>query len=716
MNILDGLNDAQKTAVQTTHGPLLILAGAGSGKTKTLTHRIANLIANDAIWPEEILAVTFTNKAAREMRDRLWQLLDTFPSTGSSFGTESLGPPRTFMPWMGTFHGICVRLLRIDGEAIGVAKNFVIYDEDDRRGLIKQAMKSLKINDKQIKPSAVSGAISTAKNQLLRPDDLRASASYPFQRSVAEIYASYEAARQAAGALDFDDLLIEVVRLLGDCPKIRDKWRQKFKHILIDEYQDTNAAQYAIVKYLVGAEKNICVVGDDWQSIYSWRGADFTNILNFERDFPGALVVKLEQNYRSSGAILDAAQAVISKNQTRTDKKLWTDSGRGTPVAIQATYDENEEAFSVASRIGTQVAIGARKPSDFAVLYRTNAQSYTLERALLQQRIPYQIVGGVRFYDRAEIKDIIAYLRLLYQPRDIMSFSRIVNVPTRGIGATSLEKFLTWQSATDFDVIAALSNVGATSSLTPRAKNALGALATTLRSLQADIQKGISPSHLIEKLLEKSGYQDFINDGSPRAEERLENISSLISDAASFATLPDFLEEVALMSSADQSSQQDAVTLMTLHAAKGLEFPVVFMVGMEEGIFPHSRVFESGPDDLEEERRLCYVGMTRARQELYLSYAESRLQFGSRSYNPPSRFIADMGAGASYVAPGIAANSQSEDEVFHDLPDFAPGDRIRSAQFGSGEVVDVDGLAVEVRFDGGGTKKLNVEYARLEKI
>ena len=716
MNILDGLNDAQKTAVQTTHGPLLILAGAGSGKTKTLTHRIANLIANDAIWPEEILAVTFTNKAAREMRDRLWQLLDTFPSTGSSSGTESLGPPRTFMPWMGTFHGICVRLLRIDGEAIGVARNFVIYDEDDRRGLIKQAMKSLKINDKQIKPSAVSGAISTAKNQLLRPDDLRASASYPFQRSVAEIYASYEAARQAAGALDFDDLLIEVVRLLGDCPKIRDKWRQKFKHILIDEYQDTNAAQYAIVKYLVGAEKNICVVGDDWQSIYSWRGADFTNILNFERDFPGALVVKLEQNYRSSGAILDAAQAVISKNQTRTDKKLWTDSGRGTPVAIQATYDENEEAFSVASRIGTQVAIGARKPSEFAVLYRTNAQSYTLERALLQQRIPYQIVGGVRFYDRAEIKDIIAYLRLLYQPRDIMSFSRIVNVPTRGIGATSLEKFLTWQSATDFDVIAALSNVGATSSLTPRAKNALGALATTLRSLQADIQKGISPSHLIEKLLEKSGYQDFINDGSPRAEERLENISSLISDAASFATLPDFLEEVALMSSADQSSQQDAVTLMTLHAAKGLEFPVVFMVGMEEGIFPHSRVFESGPDDLEEERRLCYVGMTRARQELYLSYAESRLQFGSRSYNPPSRFIADMGVGASYVAPGIAANSQSEDEVFHDLPDFAPGDRIRSAQFGSGEVVDVDGLAVEVRFDGGGTKKLNVEYARLEKI
>ena len=711
MDILEGLNDAQKTAVQTTRGPLLILAGAGSGKTKTLTHRIANLIANESIWPEEILAVTFTNKAAREMRGRLWQLLR---ASEKSSDAQFESPPRSFMPWMGTFHGICVRLLRIDGDTIGVARNFVIYDEDDRRGLIKQTMKALGINDKQIKPSAVSAAISTAKNQLQRPEDLRASASYPFQRSVAEIYAGYETARQAAGALDFDDLLIEVVRLLSDKPEIRDKWRTKFKHVLIDEYQDTNAAQYAIVKFLVGDDKNICVVGDDWQSIYSWRGADFTNILNFERDFPGALVVKLEQNYRSTGAILDAAQAVISKNQTRTDKKLWTDAGRGTPVAIQATYDESEEAFTVASRIGTQVTIGARKPSDFAVLYRTNAQSYTLERALLQQRIPYQIVGGVRFYDRAEIKDIIAYLRLIYQPHDTMSFSRIVNLPTRGIGSTSLEKFLAWQGSTDFDIIAALTNVGATSSLTPRAKTALGALGTILRSLQADVEAGASPSHLIEKLLEKTGYQDFINDGSPRAEERLENISSLISDAASFATLPDFLEEVALMSSADQDNRHDAVTLMTLHAAKGLEFPVVFMVGMEEGIFPHSRVFESGPDDLEEERRLCYVGMTRAREELYLSYAESRLQFGSRSYNPPSRFIADMGANASYTTPSTV--QQQPDDIFYDLPDFAAGDRVRSAQFGSGEVIDVDGLAVEVKFDNGSSKKLNVEYARLEKL
>ena len=699
MDLLEGLNPAQSDAVQTTHGPLLILAGAGSGKTKTLTHRIANLIAHEGVWPEEILAVTFTNKAAREMRERLAGLLDQPNSRG-------------FMPWMGTFHGICVRLLRIDGEVIGIPKNFVIYDEDDRRGLIKQAMKQLGVNDKQIKPSAVSSAISTAKNQLLSPDDYESSAQYPFQKSVAKIYGAYEKARREASALDFDDLLIEVVRLLREQPEIRAKWSGKFKHILIDEYQDTNAAQYAIVKSLVGSDKNICVVGDDWQSIYSWRGADYTNILNFERDFPGAKVVKLEQNYRSTAEILEAAQNVIAKNQTRTDKKLWTDQKGGAPVQVQASYDEGEEAFMVASRIGTQVSIGARAPSDFAILYRTNAQSYTLERALLQARIPYQIVGGVRFYDRAEIKDIVAYLRLLYQPNDRMSFSRIVNVPTRGIGATSLEKFLIWQSGSGLDILAALSNVGETSSLTPRAKTALGALGTTLRSLQALIEKNTPPSELIETLIQRTGYDTYLNDGSPKGEERLENLSSLVSDAAQFAELPDFLEEVALMSSADVENKQSAVTLMTLHAAKGLEFPVVFMVGMEEGIFPHSRVFESSPEDLEEERRLCYVGMTRAREELYLTYASSRLSFGSRSYNPPSRFLTDMGSGISEVMP---ANGLDEEPFYDMVNTFEVGDQVRSAQFGAGEIIDVDGLAVTVNFASAGRKKLNIEFARLEK-
>ena len=702
MNLLEGLNDAQKSAVETTTGPVLILAGAGSGKTKTLTHRIANLIAHEGIWPEEILAVTFTNKAAKEMRERLAHLL---------------GQPnsRSFMPWMGTFHGICVRMLRIDGDAIDVPKNFVIYDEDDRRGLIKQAMKSLGINDKQIKPAAVSSAISTAKNQLLSPDDFAVSASFPFQQSVAKIYAEYETTRKNAGALDFDDLLLEVVKLLHNQPEIRRKWQHKFKHILIDEYQDTNAAQYAIVKSLVGPDKNLCVVGDDWQSIYSWRGADFTNILNFERDFAGAKVVKLEQNYRSTDAILEAAQNVITKNETRTDKKLWTDQKGGAPVQIQASYDEAEEAFLVASRIGTQVSIGARKPEEFAILYRTNAQSYTMERALLQARLPYQIIGGVRFYDRAEIKDIVAYLRLLYQPNDRMSFSRIANVPTRGIGATSLEKFLTWQASSGLDIIAALSNVGETN-LQTRAKTALGALGTTLRALQILIQQDKNPAEIIEALIQKTGYDTYLQDGTPNGEERLENISSLVSDAANFADLPTFLEEVALMSSADTDTKQSAVTLMTLHAAKGLEFPVVFMTGMEEGIFPHSRVFEAGPKDLEEERRLCYVGMTRAREELYLTYASSRLNFGARSYNPPSRFLTDMGNQVAEVAPS-AKNLARDDEPFYDMVnDFDIGDRVRSSQFGEGEICDVDGLAVTVNFDKAGRKKLNIEFARLEKL
>lgn len=703
MDVFKDLNPAQTDAVKTTSGPVLILAGAGSGKTKTLTHRIAYLMVHEKIWPNEILAVTFTNKAAREMRERLGHLV----------GQE--GSVRSFMPWMGTFHGICVRLLRIDGDKIGIQPNYVIYDEDDRQGLIKQAMKQLSITDKQIKPRAVSSAISAAKNELLTPEDYALSSHYPFQQAVAKIYTEYEKMRVAAGALDFDDLLIETVRLFREDAEVRQKWRAQFKHILIDEYQDTNAAQYAIVKSLVGDDRNICVVGDDWQSIYSWRGADFTNILNFERDFKGAKVIKLEQNYRSTGAILEAAHNVITKNTQRSDKKLWTAEPSGTPVQVHPVYDEAEEAYMVASRIGLQVTMGARQHGDFAILYRMNSQSYTLERALLQQRIPYQIIGGVRFYDRKEIKDVIAYLRLLYQPNDRMSFSRIVNVPTRGIGATSLEKFLTWQSGSGMDIISAMINVEQTSSVTSRARNALLALGETLRILQAKIQSDISPSEIIETLIAKTGYRDYLLDGTPQAEEREANIGALISDAKSFISLPDFLEEVALMSSADTSSNDQKVTLMTMHAAKGLEFPVVFMVGMEEGLFPSARAAESGPAGLEEERRLCYVGMTRARQELHLSYTQSRLQFGQRSYNPTSRFLADMGHEVMAV-PAPSFSRSNEYDEFDTVPQFDIGDTVRSDQFGVGEIIDIDGMAVSVRFDSGQTKKLNVEYARLEKV
>ena len=696
MTFVDGLNEAQRTAVLAKDGPLLILAGAGSGKTKTLTHRIGYLIGEQNVWPNQILAVTFTNKAAREMRERLAELLGQPNSRG-------------FMPWMGTFHGICVRLLRQDGAAIGIASNFVIYDEDDRQGLIKQAMKLESITDRQIKPRAVSSAISAAKNDMIDPKAYEQTANYPFQKSVAKLYTAYERLRKEAGALDFDDLLLEVARLFTEQPDVRDKWRQQFRHILIDEYQDTNAAQYAIVKSLVGPERNICVVGDDWQSIYSWRGADFRNILNFERDFPGALVVKLEQNYRSTGAILEAANNVITKNTERTDKKLWTSEGQGEPVQIHELYDEAEEAQLVASRISAQTAMGARRPDEFAVLYRTNAQSYTLERALLQARVPYQIVGGVRFYDRKEIKDVIAYLRVMYQPNDRMSFSRIANIPARGLGASSLERFMSWQSGSGLSIIDALQRVSEIDGLTPRAKKSFTSLGELLASFDPMHDE---PSGIIETLLQKSGYLTYLRDGTPQAEDREENVSSLVSDAKTFASLPDFLAEVALMTSADESKSEPSVTLMTLHAAKGLEFPVVFIVGMEEGIFPHSRIHESGPSELEEERRLCYVGMTRARQELHLSFAASRLQFGQRGYNPPSRFLEDMGSGAM-----MTGRQQLQDDLYEEnLPSYDINDRVRSAQFGDGTVIDVDGMAVSVAFDSGQMKKLNIEYARLTAL
>lgn len=705
MDIFGELNDTQKEAVLTVDGPLLILAGAGSGKTKALTHRIAHLIANEQVWPEQILAVTFTNKAAREMRERLSGLL----------GQQNT---RSFMPWMGTFHGICVRLLRIDGQTVGVPSNFIIYDEDDRQGLIKQAMKQLSISDKEVKPRAVSSAISNAKNELVSPDEFETTAQFPYQQAIAKIYLQYETMRKAAGALDFDDLLIETVRLMRDHPEVRTKWREKFRHILIDEYQDTNAAQYALVKLLVNDERNIAVVGDDWQSIYSWRGADFTNILNFERDFKGAKVIKLEQNYRSTGSILDAAHNVIIKNTQRSDKKLWTSAGLGAPVRLHPTHDETEEAMIVAEAISSQVAIGARRYSDFAILYRTNAQSAPLERAFVRHGVKYRIVGGTRFYDRKEVKDILAYLKLAVQPNDRMSFSRIVNVPTRGVGATSLEKFLAWQSQSGFDIIAALINVEQTSSLTPRAKKALIALGDSMRSIQAAVIDQ-SPAQVIEKIIKRTGYEEYILDGTPQADDRKDNIGALVSDAQAFVSVSEFLEEAALLSSADSSADDDEVTLMTLHAAKGLEFPVVYMVGMEEGILPHARVYEAGPSELEEERRLCYVGMTRAREELHLVYAYSRSMFGQRSYQPISRFIADMGD--QVMQTGSTVNTEprydtsSQDDFYPDEL-FSEGDRIRSDAFGRGTVVDVDGLALTIEFDNGQTKRLNAEYARLEKI
>jgi len=608
--ILEGLNTAQQEAVQTMSGPVLILAGAGSGKTKTLTHRIANLIAN-GVLPQEILALTFTNKAAREMRERLAKLL----GRENSF---------SFMPWMGTFHSICVKMLRIEAESVGLDKSFVIYDTDDRLALIKRAMKELQINDKNVKPKAVEAYISKAKNEGRMPDEMLADAYYPNQQQMARVYERYEDMRKKADAVDFDDLLLYVARLLRERKDIREKWQNRFKHILIDEYQDTNHIQYEIVKLLVNEERNICCVGDDWQSIYSWRGADFTNILNFERDFPGAKVIKLEQNYRSTQNILDAAQKVITKNTQRSDKTLFTKAGKGAPITIWQARDEQDEAKWVASTIRKM-----RRPlSDFAVLYRTNAQSQAFERAFMDYRLPYKLVGGVRFYDRKEIRDIVAYLHLIVNPHDIISLTRVINVPVRGIGEKSVQKILE----------------GDLEGLTAKTRGAYEKFVDLLAHLREQHAANVGPAEIIEELLRKIDYRGYLNDGDKlKAEERNENLTALVGEAGTYETLDDFLADAALMSSSDEEAGKDAVTLMTLHAAKGLEFPVVFLVGLEEGLLPHVRSMDESAEDVEEERRLAYVGMTRAMQELFLTYANSRFMFGGRNYNFPSRFLQDLG-------------------------------------------------------------------------
>ncbi len=695
----DGLNDEQARAVTHGDGPLLILAGAGSGKTKTLTHRIAYLIGELKVFPSRILAVTFTNKAAKEMRQRLAQLLDEDANN------------RQFMPWMGTFHSICVRILRMDGAHIGLDRRFLIYDTDDQVSLMKQIMKARGLTDKDIKPRAVLSVISNAKNEMRSAEDFSMSARGPREQKIAELFFAYEKALKEAAALDFDDLLTKTVELLQNSPEIRHKWQRQFEYILIDEYQDTNAVQYALIKLLVNERRNLCVVGDDAQSIYSFRGADYTNILNFERDFPGTTIVKLEQNYRSTGAILDLANSLIQHNIHRTDKNLWTANGDGIDPKLWQLYSESEEALAIANEIQAQIANG-RQYGDVAVLYRTNAQSYAIERALRQSYIPYKIVGGLRFLDRAVVKDVLAYLRLLYQPSDRVSFLRIVNVPKRGIGTVSVAKFLDWNDAARRDIVSGLLAVEEADNLTARAKRPLLELGKILEELQQEIDG--SPAELIEKIIKRTGYEDFINDGTPQAEERMENIGVLLAEAKAYVDVPAFLEEMALMSSADTAAEQQ-VTLMTLHAAKGLEFPVVFLAGLEEGILPHARVFDSGKaDDIEEERRLCYVGVTRAREELFVSFASSRTQFGQIGYNMPSRFLDEMGL----MVGGIDRPAQppAEADFYSEEIGLEVGDRVRSPSFGAGEIIDSEGLGVTVKFDDGTVKKLNVEFARLEKI
>ena len=1084
-SIFQGLNDEQARAVEAVDGPLLILAGAGSGKTKTLTHRIAYLLTEQKAEPHNILAVTFTNKAAGEMRQRIWQLL-----YGKSQQPDEI--PRHFMPYMGTFHGVCVRLLRQDGEHISVPTSFVIFDETDRQTAIKRASKQLRIDEKAFPARQISNLISSAKNELITPDAFLGAGSGPLHEAAAQAYPVYQQMLKDAQALDFDDLIMHTVRLLEAYPGIRDKWRQQFRYVMIDEYQDTNNAQYRLVKLLVNQQQNIAVVGDDWQcfpaqtmvdtsqgkkaiesikknekvlsasgygetsyfpvervrrhrykgelinittesgkqlaatpkhiffsrwditknyfvylmyrrshgyrigiakgsrndgkkddiglrvranqeradamwiiktcpdrqtavyyetlysskygipttvfhayanrsmrlsqshindifeqidttaragelfddegllrnaphfqpggvtarghnrvilnlvlfgdkrktvpspwsasrisvsttnsndldiftslgyhvrpakkgtyrveihnlsydsleqiiesiqdknphvvvhryafigdkklsftpaihlhpdmivpvvapdgkiieeriatverqpydgtvydldvqsvhnysidsvithnSIYSWRGADFKNILNFERDYPDATLIKLEQNYRSTKAILDAAHKVITKNRHRSDKKLWTNESSGAPVKVIQSSNERSEAEAIITRITSATDLKARSFRDFAVLYRTNAQSRSLEDMFIRYGVPYRIVGGVRFYDRKEIKDLIAYLRVLFQPEDRVSFERIINTPTRGIGAKSIQAFFSHVQATG-GVRSALSSLDQASGLSSRAINSLMQLAETLLSLRERSEEA-SVSFLLESLVREINYLEYLDDGSLQGESRQENVKELIGVAKAYDELglATFLEEVSLISDLDGADMtSDAVTLMTLHAAKGLEFPVVFMAGMEESIFPHSRSLYD-QSEMEEERRLCYVGMTRAKEELVLLHATSRMLYGGMQHNPPSRFLSDFdeaqlesvssfGTSSSVAYSGGSLDKpalppQSSDEPAY-VPDLAEGDGVKHSVFGYGTVVELDGDIATVYFKQKGPKKLNITLAPLEKL
>lgn len=1071
--LLQGLNPEQRRAVETTEGPLLIQAGAGSGKTKTLTHRIAYLIATGRATPYNILAVTFTNKAAKEMRHRVAELLGERADN------------RGFMPYMGTFHGICVRLLRQDGESIGIPRSFVIFDESDRQATVKQVSKQLMLDEKTFPARLLSGLISSAKNEMLTPEEYAGIAKSPGQQAAARVYPLYQRALKDASALDFDDLINRAAQMLQTQPEIRSKWQQQFRYIMIDEYQDTNAAQYALVNMLTNADKNIAVVGDDWQclppdalietatgpqrikdirrgtmvrsasgygktgyfkvldkkkfthkgkvvcittssgkklvctpnhilfarwdktdsyfvylmyardkgyrigvakgsrfdgkkhaiglrvranqeradlmwiikvcttleealyvealhaykygipmlvfhaynnramvfsqhyidaiyatidtreraqilmkdlnlssdhphfmpqattrngrmrvnvnlvlfgdkrtstqspwsasrisinttdplsistfkdlgyavragrqgtlrseihkldygqleselehikevhdgelqvckyafmtrhkfsfmpasqmhpgmrvpviaadgtiiedevvsvteqmhndfvydldvekvhnyiaseivvhnSIYSWRGADFRNILKFENDFNPCTVIKLEQNYRSSKNILEAAHAVISKNAQRSDKKLWTDAGDGLPVQLVAVGSERAESEAIIRRVREGVDSGRRHYRDYAVLYRTNAQSRSIEEGFVHYGIPYRVVGGVRFYDRKEIKDLLAYLRLIFQPEDRVSFERIVNVPTRGVGARSLQVFIAWQRANDLTLLQALQQSDECAELTPKARKALGGLGDIIAGLR-EISEDAAVGGLIDSLLRRIDYLHYLDDGTPQGEARQENVKELLSVAREYQDegLAGFLEEVALVSDLDGADfSGDAVTLMTLHAAKGLEFPVVFMTGLEESIFPHSRALYD-QHEMEEERRLCYVGMTRARQELYLSYASGRLLYGGMQHNPPSRFLSEINGEqlANSFEPAITFGPTNTHEPVSQepryIPDLNEGDSVRHQVFGSGTVMEIDGDTAVIYFKGKGARKLNISFAPLEKI
>ncbi|MGN0956038.1 DNA helicase PcrA [Megasphaera sp.] len=730
--IFDTLNDRQCEAVKHTEGPLLITAGAGSGKTKVLTCRIAHLLEL-GVAPYRILAITFTNKAAKEMKERVTNLVGA--------QADSI--------WLSTFHSFCAKLLRFEVDGFhGYTRNFTIYDSSDQLVLVKDCLKKLNLDDKQFTPRSVLGTISSAKNVLMDAKAFAAKASDFYEQKVADVYAMYQEKLRENNAVDFDDLLFLAVRLLQENEEVREKYQSRFQYILVDEYQDTNHAQYALTKILAARWRNICVVGDADQSIYAWRGADIRNIIDFTRDYPDAASIKLEQNYRSTKTILHAANAVIDNNESRPKKTLWTENPTGNKIIHYQAQTEHDEADYIAGVIYNRHEISHEPYGDMAILFRTNAQSRVLEEKLMRYAIPYTMVGGTKFYDRKEIKDVLAYLRLLYNPEDSLSLTRIINVPKRNIGATTMEHVAAYAEAQGISLFEALSSTDEIP-VTKRAKASLENFAAMIFDLLNDIE-GKDVLSLIETVIKQTGYGDMLDkeaEHDPQGESRKENVGEFLSVAKDYmdsnpeGNLQDFLENVALVSDVDDFESSDSkVTLMTLHAAKGLEFPVVFLTGLDEGLFPHSRTLMD-PAQVEEERRLAYVGITRAERQLYVTNAITRTMYGRISAYMPSRFLAEippqfmedyhrksaMPQSRTTAVPGKQRVSILTKPVASSLPKkhavtdtFAKGDKVRHKIWGIGTVLDVIGegpnMQMKIQFPTKGVRQVVVKYAPLEKI
>ncbi|RFU61831.1 DNA helicase PcrA [Peribacillus glennii] len=734
--LVNGLNEQQQKAVKATEGPLLIMAGAGSGKTRVLTHRIAYLMVEKQVAPWNILAITFTNKAAREMKDRIRNILG-----GAS---EEI--------WISTFHSMCVRILRRDIDRIGFSRNFSILDTTDQQSVIKQIIKDKNMDTKKFDYRAILGTISSAKNELMTAEDYGKTAGGYYDQTVAEVYTEYEKRLRKNQALDFDDLIMTTIQLFQRVPEVLEYYQRKFQYIHVDEYQDTNRAQYMLVKQLASRFRNLCVVGDSDQSIYRWRGADIANILSFEKDYPNATVIFLEQNYRSTKRILKAANEVIANNSNRKPKNLWTENMEGNKINYLRADNEQGEAQFVAGKINELTGNGSRKFSDIAILYRTNAQSRVVEEVLLKSNIQYSIVGGIKFYDRKEIKDILAYLRLIANPDDDISLRRVINVPKRGVGSTSLDKIADYALMNDLSMFQALQEIEQIG-LSPKISKAVREFRDLIHGY-TQMQEYLSVTELVEEVLGKSGYREMLEaEKTLESQSRLENIDEFLSVTKSFEEKNDdkslvaFLTDLALVADIDQlddtEESQDTVTLMTLHSAKGLEFPVVFLLGLEEGVFPHSRSLMD-EEEMEEERRLAYVGITRAETELFLTNAQMRTLFGRTNMNPVSRFITEIPEdlledllpkkkvpsfmssrgpsqsaqqrSASLGRTGFASASIGGEEI-----GWRVGDKASHKKWGIGTVVSVkgegEGKELDIAFPSPtGIKRLLAKFAPIQKV